>query len=436
MDRRDFLKKSAFAAGTGLAAANTFPLELNAAQKQDGRITSRLETKGWVKEPARKIPLVATADVVVAGGGAAGVAAAVSAARQGAQVLLLERYAFLGGLWLGGLVLPVLSTHGRSRSGAWEKVIHGFCTDMYARIDGMGMIINPKNPTPDPEAAKYMLDRMLEEHHVQVLYHVLACGVVMSGSRIDSLILETKSGRVAVQGKVYVDCTGDGDIFANAGEDYREMKYHIGAMWRVGNAGRLKKGIPTPVEGVKIFHTRGEEQQDGLDMFNLSRLQVKLRKEMWDKTQEARALPGGENLFLLETPPQLGVRVTRVLSSRFDVTLENSMNYVSYPDSVGMSGGSDTIVYQGRKVKAKERPIWQIPYRALVPRTCPNLLVAGRCFGFDDGMAWDAREVGTCFVTGQAAGTAAGIASESRSAVAGIDIQKLQGSLRAQNVML
>lgn len=436
MDRRDFIKKSALAAGIGLAASELPGAESLAAGKQDPRITSRLEAKGWIREPARKIPLVAEAEVVIAGGGAAGVAAAIAAARQGADVLLLERSAFLGGLWLGGLVLPVLSTHGVGRDGSWQKVIHGFCSDLYSRLDEMGMVINPKNPTPDPEACKYLLDRMLEEHGVRVLYHVLACGVVKSADRISSLILETKSGRVAVGGKVFIDCSGDGDIFANAGEDYTEMKYHIGAMWRVGNAANLKKGIRTPIEGVKIFHTRGEEDQDGLDMFNLSRLQIKLRKEMWDKTMQARQMPGGENVFLLETPPLLGVRVTRILSSVHNVTLEDSMNYVSYEDSIGMSGGSDTIVYRGRKVKAGERPVWQIPYRSLVPRKCPNLLVAGRCFGFDEGLAWDAREVGTCFVTGQAAGTAAGIAALDRCAVSAVDTNKLKKSLIEQNVML
>lgn len=436
MDRRDFLKKSALAAGVGLATAELSGLKAESVSKQDTRITSRLEAKGWVEEPSRKIPLVASADVVIVGGGPAGVAAAVSAARQGASVLLLERFGFLGGLWLGGLVLPVLSTHGVGRSGGWDKVVHGFCSDMYARLDEMGMIINPRNPIPDPEAAKYMLDRMMEEHKVQILYHVLACEVVMSGNRIDCVVLETKSGRVAVKGKVFVDCSGDGDIFAHAGEDYREMKYHIGAMWRVGNAAEVKKGSRTPIQGVKVFHMRGEENQDGLDMFNLSRLQIKMRKDMWDKTQEAKALPGGENLFLLETPPLLGVRITRILDAQHVLTLEDSMNYVSYPDSIGMSGGSDTIWYKGQKVRAKERPVWQIPYRSLVPRRCPNLLVAGRCFGFDEGLAWDAREVGTCFVTGQAAGTAAALAVATRRAVGEVDIERLQDCLRVQNVML
>ena len=163
---------------------------------------------------------------------------------------------------------------------------------------------------------------------------------------------------------------------------------------------------------------------------------IQMRKDMWDKTQEAKALPGGENLFLLETPPLLGVRITRILDAQHVLTLEDSMNYVSYPDSIGMSGGSDTIWYKGQKVRAKERPVWQIPYRSLVPRRCPNLLVAGRCFGFDEGLAWDAREVGTCFVTGQAAGTAAALAVATRRAVGEVDIERLQDCLRVQNVML
>ena len=436
MDRRNFLKKSLMATGAGVAAT-ALPFSADGRTvRQDERITSRLDAEDWIKEPARRIPLVASADVVVIGGGPSGIAAAICASRQGAKVLLLERYAYLGGLWLGGLVLPVLSTRGLAPGGEREKVIHGFTSDMYAKMDEMGMIINPKNPTPDPEACKYMLDRMMEEHNVQVLYHVLACEVSMSGDRVDCVILETKSGRVAVRGKVYIDCSGDGDVFAHAGEDYYEMKYHIGAMWRIGGARNLKRGIRTPIEGVKLLHTRGEENQDGLDMFNLSRLQINIRKEMWDKTQAVESEPGGESVFLLETPPQLGVRATRILNAVHNVTLEDSMNYVSYEDSIGMSGGSDTIMYRGRKIRGSERPYWQIPYRSLTPKKCPNLLAAGRCFGFDEGLVWDAREIGTCFVTGQAAGTAAGLAVLGRSSVQEVDIQALQKSLTEQNVRL
>ncbi len=433
MDRRKFLKASAL----GIGSATLIGSSSITAHATPQEVKTRLEAKEWVKEPARKIPVIASADVVVVGGGPAGVAAAICAARGGASVILLERYGYLGGLWTGGLVLPVLSTYGLAETKEWVKVIYGFSQDIYNKLFEIDMVVNPQDPCIDPEACKYMMEQMCIEAGVKLIYHSWASEVTMSGNRIESVLLETKSGRIAVQGKTFVDCSGDGDLFAWANQDHYEMKYHIGAMYRIGGAAdSLRAGTRTPIAGVRNMHLHGEDDQDGLDVLNLSRIQINLRKEMWDRTQKLRKRSGGENVFLLETPPQIGVRVTRVLNSVCNVTLEDSMNYKSYPDAIGMSGGSDNIMYRGRKVTKHERPIWQIPYSSLIPKECPNLIVAGRCFGFEEGLAWDAREIGTCLVTGQAAGTAAAIAVNSNRSVQEVDIKKLRSTLLSQNVKL
>lgn len=101
-----------------------------------------------------------------------------------------------------------------------------------------------------------------------------------------------------------------------------------------------------------------------------------------------------------------------------------------------MSGGSASVMFQGQKVKKRERPCWQIPYSSLLPKKCPNLLVAGRCFGFEKELVYDAREIGTCLVTGQAAGTASALALLKRTGVRDVDIEKLQKTLTEQNVKL
>ena len=94
------------------------------------------------------------------------------------------------------------------------------------------------------------------------------------------------------------------------------------------------------------------------------------------------------------------------------------------------------IPYKGRKITKKERPIWQIPYGAIVPQKTPNLLVAGRCFGFDEGLTWDAREIATCFVTGQAAGDAAALTVTRSNKAQDMDIAALQEILKKQNTLL
>ena len=433
MDRRNFLKASMFGVGATMIGAPEI-----LAKDPVKRAPLRLEANGWLKQPAREIPLVAEAEVVVLGGGPAGVAAAVSAARTGAKVILLERYTFLGGLWTGGLVLPMLSTHGLSPEKEWTKVIWGFSNEIYMRLKKMKMVVNAKAPCVDPEACKYVLEQYCEESGVQIIYHSWATDAVMSGDRIDAIFLETKSGPIAVRGKYFVDASGDGDLMAWSGEDHYELKYHVGAMFRVGGVPEDMKGAgtKTPISGVRNGHLHGYDDQDGLDVLNLSKLQMQLRKDMWKKTEALRAKEGGEGIYLLETPPQIGVRVTRVLNPVKPVTLEESMNYTSYKDSIGMSGGSAPIMYQGRKIATRERPYWQIPYSAILPKTCPNLLVAGRCFGYDKDLSYDAREIGTCLVTGQAAGTASALALLGRTSVQDVDIAKLQSTLVEQKAKL
>ena len=433
MDRRKFLKASM--CGVGATMLGVPEIVAKEAPRRD---PIRLEANGWLKQPAREIPVVAEADVVVLGGGPAGVAAAVNAARTGVKVILLERYTFLGGLWTGGLVLPMLSTHGLSPDNEWTKVIWGFSNEIYMRLKKMKMVVNAKAPCVDPEACKYVLEQYCEESGVQIIYHSWASDAIMSGDKIDAIFLETKSGRIAVRGKYFVDASGDGDLMAWAGEDHYELKYHVGAMFRVGGVPEDMKGAgtKTPISGVRNGHLHGYDDQDGLDVLNLSKLQMQLRKDMWKKTEALRAKDGGEGIYLLETPPQIGVRVTRVLNPVKPVTLEESMHYTSYADSIGMSGGSAPIMYMGRKVPTRERPYWQIPYSSITPKTCPNLLVAGRCFGYDKDLSYDAREIGTCLVTGQAAGTASALACLGRSSVQDVDINKLRSTLVEQGAKL
>ena len=434
MDRRDFIKTSL----CGAAVTMTGCSHKNFTREEVRRSPVRLEANGWLKRPAREIPVIAESDVVVLGGGPAGVAAAVSAARMGVKVILLERYTYLGGLWTGGLVLPLLSTHGASPEKEWTKVIWGFSNEICERLKGMDMVVDELEPCVDPEACKYGLEQFCEEAGVQIIYHSWASDLAMSGDRIDAIFLETKSGTVAVRGKYFVDASGDGDLIAWSGEDYYEMKLHIGAMYRVGGVpeNMEKAGRYTPIKGVRNAHLHGFDDQDGLDVLNLSRLQTALRKEMWNRTQALREREGGEGIHLLETPPQIGVRVTRVLNSVANVTLEDSVKYRTYKDSIGMSGGSATIKYKGQKIKKKDRPYWQIPYTSILPKTCPNLLVGGRCFGFEKELAWDAREIGTCLVTGQAAGTASAQAFLKRTGVQDVDVEILKKNLLNQGVKL
>ena len=392
-----------------------------------------------VKEPARKIPVLAETDVLVVGGGPAGVAAAIAAARGGASVWLVERHNHLGGLWTGGLVLPYLSTHGRSKGGKTMRVIYGVGGEMYERFARMNMLHGEINPSIDPEAGKYLLDEMVREAGVNVLFHTWGAQVLMDGKAVKGVFVENKSGRQIILAKVVIDCTGDGDIFHWAGENYDEMKYAIGLVSRLGNVDRITGsgewlGQPTPLKSANWYNMWGETEQCGTDALNLSRLQLKYRKEIWERAEKLRKTPGYEEVFLLDTASQLGVRMSRILDGEYRLTLEDTMTYKSFGDAIGVSGAWTTIRYKGEGVPREQRPYWQIPYGALLPKTVENLLVAGRCFCFERELVEDARVIGTCLVTGQGAGAAAAVAVRQGEMPRGIDRERLGKLLAEQGV--
>ncbi|MDD4143437.1 MAG: FAD-dependent oxidoreductase [Prolixibacteraceae bacterium] len=399
-----------------------------------------------ITEPAREIPILAETDVLVIGGGPAGVAAAIAASRTGAETYLVERYNHLGGLWTGGLVLPLLSTHAVDKQKNTRQVIYGVGGEMAKRLSDMGMTIQEVNPVIDPEAGKYVLDEMVRESGVKMLFHTWGSQVIMDGNAIKGVFVESKSGRMAVLAKVVVDCTGDGDLFHLAGDSYDIMKYKIGLVHRLGNVDRIntnapgyKKmpiGKPTPIPSVNWVNMAGNDGQDGLDVVNLSDLQLEYRRIIWENFEEIRKVPGYEQVFLLDTASQLGVRMSRILDGEYKLTLEDTMTFKNFDDVIGISGAWTTMLYNGKRVSPAERPMWQIPYRSLVPKKTENLLVAGRCFCFEEKLVEDTRIIGTCLVTGHGAGAAAGLAVKEREQVRKLDTSKLKQLLKDQGAWL
>lgn len=443
MKRRDFLFDTLFAA-TSLTAG----IGISSCKQQNKAeaLTTHNNIDDYITEPAKKIKVLAKTDVLVIGGGPAGVSAAIAASRAGAETYLVERYNHLGGLWTGGLVLPLLSTHGTSRNGNIKQVIHGIGGEIFNRLKEMNMSINDVNPTVDPEAAKYVLDDMIEKSGVKVLYHSLAAGVIMNGNIIEGVYIESKSGRNAILAKVVIDCTGDGDIYALAGENYEEMKYHIGLVHRLGNVDRIDKsaigykkiyvGDETPINGVTWYNMHGEDDQCGTDILNLSRLQQKYRKTIWENFEKIKKVPGYEKIYLLDTASQLGVRASRILDGTYRLTLDDTMTYKNFEDAIGISGAWTTLFYNGKKITPDKRPYWQIPYRSLLPKKIDNLIVAGRCFCFEKELVEDTRVIGTCLVTGQGAGVAAALSVKSKTNTKDLDVKEMRKMLLNQNVWL
>jgi hypothetical protein len=164
---------------------------------------------------------------------------------------------------------------------------------------------------------------------------------------------------------------------------------------------------------------------DGLDVEVLTRMELNHRKFIWNNIQKTRHTPGYEPVYLVETAPQLGVRITRVLRGLKTITLDDLKNGTKFPDVVGVGGASNG-----------EHGPWQIPYGALVPDKIDNVLAAGRCVCAEIRMADLVRLIPNCFVTGQAAGVAAAVATRDGCLPRDVDIVKVQKILREQEAYL
>ena len=450
MNRRDWLRVlgvSGTAAGLGtlgperaaaqaLAASSGFQSRILAARKVETNRASPSVVDGKVIQPQRELPILHKTDVLVVGGGSAGVVAAIAAKRAGADVTLVERYGHCGGLWTGGLVLLVI---GHIVKGG-KQVCQGIGEEMMRRLDKLdGAIIDRRqgvNPTVDAEAVKYVMVEMIEEAGVKVFLHCWGVDAVINGNEVCGAVFESKSGRQAILAKTLVDATGDGDLFAAAGAEFQHRTHNVGLVSRVGNldevdaekakaAPRPKHlGQPTPAPGVNWVNLTGPEV-DGLDVATLTRMELSHRKFIWRNLQKTRAMPGYERLYLVETAPQLGVRITRVLAGVRTVTLADLKAGSRFPDVVGVGGASDGSHGE-----------WQIPYGALLPVKIDNLLAAGRCISAELRMADLVRLIPNCFVTGHAAGVAAAVAVHQRCRPRDVDVAQVQKVLRRQEAYL
>ncbi len=395
---------------------------------------------GKVIQPRHEIKVLSNTGVLVVGGGSAGVMAALAAARTGQKVTIVERYGCFGGLWTAGLVLIVLATHVKTSSGL-TKCVRGIGDEMMERLTKIkGGIINQapgkRNPTSDPEATKYVMAEMLREAGVEILLHSWASNAIMQGNSVRGVVFESKSGSFAVTSKVVVDATGDGDVYGAAGAEHVRHIHRIGLVHRIGNVDRIdsakaaagpkapRLGSDSPIPSVLWINMQGP-QGDCLDVRTLTQTELDGRHAVWEKVKALQQKPGYEQVFLLDTASQLGIRASRSLKGLVEPTYQAAMDGKHYPDVIGV-GGAD---FPG------ERPC-QIPYGALVPVKIDNLLAAGRCIAGDNLMLNYTRLIGPCMVTGQAAGAAAALAVRNKCRPRDVNIAQLQALLKKQGAYL
>jgi len=432
-----------------------------------------------ITEPAREIPLYGEYDVAVLGGGPAGIAAAVAAARAGRKTLLIERYGFLGGMGTAAGVTNFCGLHANV-FGEHRRVVQGIASDLLGRIDRLGGLNAPHlilgkifAQAYDTAAYKIAADDLLAAHKVDILFHALGAGVVMAQpGHIDALLLETKAGRQAVVAGIFIDCSGDGDLAAWAGAPY-EIGDNAGSMLypsmmfrlngidpdKAGDAWRTIPALMDEAEknGTHTFPRKGAivrpqksgiewrvnftqlKRDDGtaingLEPGDLTRGEIEGRRQAVHAFEFLRTVPGFEKAYIVDLPPQLGIRETRRITGGVRLSGEDVLGCAAFDDSIGVNGwpleqhvaGDVTFTFPPIP---ESRGFNELPYRMLVPEGLDNLLMAGRCASMTHEGQSAARVSGACFAMGEAAGTAAALALGGNTSPRDIAMDKLQATL-------
>ncbi|MBR4102880.1 MAG: FAD-dependent oxidoreductase [Thermoguttaceae bacterium] len=457
LNRRDWLKSlglgaSAAALGAvGLAPRDAAADFVTQKDKTTGKLLDGSQAvpcklgEGGVVRPSAVVPTISETDVLVVGGGPAGCVAAISAARAGAKTTLVERYGHFGGLATGGLVVHILG-HWTKEGDKKVQATQGIGEEMMKRLEDLPQgIVNRefgRNPTLDAEAYKYLLVEMITEANIEVFLHSWAIDAIIDDEPspetgnpvVRGVVIQTKLGPKAILAKQIIDATGDGDVFVPAGAAHTQRMYNIGLPYRIGNLDRAKPekggkrarflGDVTPVPGVRWVNMTGPSL-DGVDVKVLSELELKHRKQIWKQVQETRSTPGYEDVYLMETAPQIGVRVTRVIEGVATLKLDEARAGKKFDDCVGIGGA-----WHGDHIG------WQIPFGALVPKNVENILTAGRSISGEPLMSDVIRVIPNCWVTGHAAGAAAAVAVQDGTLARAVSIPKVRALLKEQKAYL
>ncbi len=421
-----------------------------------GALTARAEQQAMRGEDAGL-----SCDVLVCGGGPSGVAAAVTAARQGAKVLLVERYGRLGGMAVHALVGPLM---GHARSPYVDEVLQ--------RIGGR---------EPDPDRLDLEYAAMLHEAGADLLLHAWAADAIVRDGRVDGVRLVTKEGFVGVRAKVTVDATGDGDVAARAGAAFEQGRPGDGLMqpgsimFRVGGVDpetailcgseeaalevRTTEGtwhevvsraaaageFPSEIGVVRLYrsHRDGERivnatqvnRVDGTHAADLTRAELEGRRQAYLVLEFLRRHgPGYRHAYISAMPATIGIRETRRVLGVDRLTREDVLQGRQRPDAVVRSADFVIDIHnptgpgQAENFAVGVKP-YDIPYGCLVPREIDGLLVAGRCISGSHDAHASYRVQCIAMAIGAAAGAAAGLAATKRVRPRDLEVSLIQEAL-------
>ena len=410
-----------------------------------------------------------TADVLVVGGGAAGAAAAVAAARMGKKVLIVEAQGCFGGVGTSGMVPSFAAFY----DGA-NLLAAGIGAEIRGNVS-RGVPITQAWTPIHAEELKREYDRIITEAGVEFLFFTAVADVVVSDGHVEYAVLTSRTGLYAVKAKVYIDCTGDGEFTAMAGgkfscgdENGDTMPPTLCSLWTGADAAeyfrtdipaRLEEAIDDGVFTYEDRHLTGMSFRDDglaggnighifgtdpLDQRSVSDAMVWGRRSMLEYQKFYREYVGGcRDVRLAATAGMLGVRESRRITCDYTLSVQDFIDRADFDDEIGrycyavdihvMNTSREEMTRFEQEYRKNLRynkgESYGIPYRSLIPVSFDNVLTAGRCMGTDRQMEASIRVMPGCFITGQAAGTAAALAVDNHGEVRCVSPLALQYAL-------
>lgn len=404
-------------------------------------------------------------DLAVIGGGFAGVAAALAAARAGTKVLIVEKSNCLGGAAVNCLVNPFMQ-YWTEIDGKRVDLSTGIFKEIHDRLEERNAM---KEESFLEEELKYILNEMVIEANIDLLFHAYIFRANTCADRIVSVTVASKSGEIQIEADYFIDATGDAQLAYLAGcptvlgREPDHLCQPMTLCFRVGNvdvdkfyasrerlkishaqslaAGELinpRENIlvfRTPIHNVLHFNTTRVVRKNPTSPEEVTEAEVLARKQVYEIYDfMKRHADGLENSFLMMTAAEIGVRESRMIVGDYVLTEQDCKNCVKFEDAIAACNYDiDIHNPEGTGTSHYYFPAgayYTIPYRSLTPKNINNMLVAGRCISSDHGAQASYRIMPVVCCIGEAAGSAIGLAARSGCSVRDINPKDLQSVLK------
>lgn len=406
------------------------------------------------------LPVLATLDVLVIGGGAAGVAAAVTAGQANKSTWLIEKYGFCGGAAVAGLSGTICGMYKATDDAqkAPEQVVFGFTETFRRALKAKGGITDPQKygktftVTHDPLVWREVADDLLETAGVNVLFHTAVVGIIMSGETFQGVVVESNAGQSIIMANMIVDASGDAALIARAGMDYfygDQGKIQNPTMFfRVGGIdleryldyygddticppkvteniikANQSKEYDLPRHKIWMFPTTRPNElmvnatrlagQDGrmlnvIDPQDFTEAEVFGRRQVREYTRFLKNyVPGCENVYVVDTGVEVGIRQTRSIVGVEILTNDDVLSCRKRSDSICRTPWPIELHAGDRpKLHWLLDDYYDVSFNTLVPIVGENIIVAGRCLSAEHEALASARVTAQCFEYGHAAGVA------------------------------